>query len=794
MEETRSRRKRRRPPPPVGCSSFNRTVFPLLLAAAATSSSSSASGDLQNPHARFILRRFLRARLALLTTRTPPCSSPSALELLLPEGLLTLFPVLLTSRWPSVAALGAEVVGAASLYSLEANEMMASDEGVVKGLVRALGSKSRRIVKAALRAVMDLSTSPVGREQLWKASAVERLLSFFYQLAKTSAISAVHHSMEKGSDVCSNRRPVEEKIVALVLDVMVILINTSTEILLNMIPRDLVNRSLPLLQELWKKIRGASIPRNWGRCLHFTEYDLASTIFRLSMKQANPAPCEIDKIRISIFGNEISNFENFMLKYWENSPFLLSGSSNILEKDNAVFSSLVHSLNPTSTDDVLDSILMELVSCPPLASDELDINCFMNEMNSSLGSPLIYGQDIRVLKARELMAESFKNYVKKEVHFFENGMRKVFIDGDNAQKCKEAFQNGFTVALRGMEFRFAKVAAIAKGLEVLFGQPSVGANLYLTPPGSQGLAHHYDDHCVFVWQLFGQKHWTISYSPTSVLPRLYEPLSSFPCLESEKGGGLQLTLNEGDILYIPRGYPHEAHTNTDASESQNNMSSGFSLHLTLSIEVEPPFEWEGFAHVALHCWHEKEKELSDSITSSEARTMRILSVFLLHVAIRLTANCNPIFRKACLVAAKLGSAEVLDEPHSEALMLSQKTTFWNIMNIIRNSSNFMEVYKIVAVIQESNDDSLQWMRWLRHLPQDGADDAKIDFSNLLRMWDKLVEFKGNGELKDEFFKTKSKFCTSVVYEDACKMFHMLLERYRRTRRQYMCGMLSLHSA
>ncbi|RRT43033.1 hypothetical protein B296_00056703 [Ensete ventricosum] len=381
MEETRSRRKRGRPPPPpVGCSSFNRAVFPLLLAAAATSSSSSVSGDLQNPHARFILRRFLRARLVLLTRRTPACSSPSALERLLPEGLLILFPVLLTSRWPSVAALGAEVVGAAALYSLEANEMMASDEGVVKGLVRALGSKSRRIVKAALHAVMDLSTSPVGREQLWKASAVERLL------------------------------------------------------------------------------------------------------------------------------------------------------------------------------------------------------------------------------------------------------------------------------------------------------------------------------------------------------------------------------------------------------------------------------WEGFAHVALHCWHEKEKELSDSITSFEARTMRILSVFLLHVAIRLTADCNPIFRKACLVAAKLGSAEVLDERHSETLMLSQKATFRNIMDIINASSNFMEVYKNVAVVQESNDDSLQWMRWLRHLPQDGADDAKIDFSNLLRMWDKLVEFKGNGELKDEFFKTKSKFCRCVVYEDACKMFHMLLEKYRRTRRQYMCGMLSLHSA
>lgn len=75
-----------------------------------------------------------------------------------------------------MAALCAEVVSTAALYSLEANEILALDRGVVTGLLRALGNRSRRVVKAACHAIMDLSISPVGGEQLRKAFAVDRLL------------------------------------------------------------------------------------------------------------------------------------------------------------------------------------------------------------------------------------------------------------------------------------------------------------------------------------------------------------------------------------------------------------------------------------------------------------------------------------------------------------------------------------------------------------------------------------------------------------------------------------------
>lgn len=54
----------------------------------------------------------------------------------------------------------------------------------------------------------------------------------------------------------------------------------------------------------------------------------------------------------------------------------------------------------------------------------------------------------------------------------------------------------------------SQAAALAEGLGYALGL-SVGANLYVTPRGSQGLQEHYDDHCVLVLQLAGQKKWTV---------------------------------------------------------------------------------------------------------------------------------------------------------------------------------------------------------------------------------------------------------------------------------------------
>ena len=287
-------------------------------------------------------------------------------------------------------------------------------------------------------------------------------------------------------------------------------------------------------------------------------------------------------VQRGLFGASDTTSEDFISNYWEVSPFLLSRATRDPDMHD-IFGAFVQSLNWNGrVPSLLSSILQHLVACFPIASDEQNILNFLNEVKDRLGCPIIYQQDIRAVKT--------ERQSRKEMHYFRDfhsGCSKepLYFTFDDVLKCGQAYKEGYTVALRGLEFCYQSIAAIADTLALMFGQPSVGANLYLTPPNSQGLACHFDDHCVFVCQIFGSKQWTIFSPPSQLLPRLYDSLLGSD-IDCTKAGRREFFLREGDVLYIPRGFPHEAYTSSAVSDD----SPGFSLHLTLSIEVEPPFE------------------------------------------------------------------------------------------------------------------------------------------------------------------------------------------------------------
>ncbi|XP_070568087.1 ribosomal oxygenase 2-like isoform X2 [Ptychodera flava] len=86
----------------------------------------------------------------------------------------------------------------------------------------------------------------------------------------------------------------------------------------------------------------------------------------------------------------------------------------------------------------------------------------------------------------------------------------------------------------------------------------VGANVYITPGGSQGLAPHHDD-----VELEGEKHWRL-YEPLVELPREY----SRDLEQSEIGEPTHdFILKAGDVMYFPRGTIHQADTPTTCSHS-----------------------------------------------------------------------------------------------------------------------------------------------------------------------------------------------------------------------------------
>src|SRR5829696_2537343 len=145
----------------------------------------------------------------------------------------------------------------------------------------------------------------------------------------------------------------------------------------------------------------------------------------------------------------------------------------------------------------------------------------------------------------------------------------------------EQFERGATIVLQGLHHNWLPLARYCRHLEAYLGHP-VQANAYFTPAGSQGLPVHHDTHEVITLQVAGSKRWLV-YEPVLELPLKNQRYRS--ALGEPGEPVLDLTLQAGDTLYLPRGWLHQALT-----------SDADSLHITVGVNVR---RWVDEAHVAL---------------------------------------------------------------------------------------------------------------------------------------------------------------------------------------------------
>jgi len=145
------------------------------------------------------------------------------------------------------------------------------------------------------------------------------------------------------------------------------------------------------------------------------------------------------------------------------------------------------------------------------------------------------------------------------------------------------YAEGKTVLVHSVQLRVPTVAVLCRSIEAALHHP-VNVNMYLTPPGAQGFAPHFDDHDVFIIQLEGYKHWRLYESARELPLKFEEPSVSREQLD---GPVQEMRLDAGDLLYLPRGFVHEAFTSEVAS-----------LHLTVGIEV---FRWADLLASAVSC-------------------------------------------------------------------------------------------------------------------------------------------------------------------------------------------------
>lgn len=103
------------------------------------------------------------------------------------------------------------------------------------------------------------------------------------------------------------------------------------------------------------------------------------------------------------------------------------------------------------------------------------------------------------------------------------------------------------------EYYSSAIRKAANSLQRSFST-KVACNIYFTPKNQQTLPLHTDDHDVIVVQAFGTKKWRIYHKKSTKLLT-------------------EITMQPGDLLYIPSGFPHQA------------LAESKSLHLTFGLQT-----------------------------------------------------------------------------------------------------------------------------------------------------------------------------------------------------------------
>jgi hypothetical protein len=138
----------------------------------------------------------------------------------------------------------------------------------------------------------------------------------------------------------------------------------------------------------------------------------------------------------------------------------------------------------------------------------------------------------------------------------------------DSRRLYQQYDAGATVILFSLEHYWPPVARLCRDLELALSHPTE-AHVFLTPPGARGLDAHMDGEETLLLQLHGAKHWAVhDRVPGEELPTAGRGVSA------EEAGQpvLEVDLEAGQCLYIPRGFPHVGTSLADAS-----------AHLTIQV-------------------------------------------------------------------------------------------------------------------------------------------------------------------------------------------------------------------
>lgn len=222
------------------------------------------------------------------------------------------------------------------------------------------------------------------------------------------------------------------------------------------------------------------------------------------------------------------------------------------KKTVKVFDDLI---NPISSDDFNANywekqFLYIKRDCPDFYSSLLSIE----DLDKLLHYHRPKGKNLRVVNNQQPMNPSM----------YENQ------DGSlNLSQLYKAYADGYSIIVNEIQLFWDPIKSFIQNMRLFMSHNVIG-NMYLTPANEKALSPHYDAHDVFVLQVSGEKNWILYDDENFKTPLLksFQPIFQREYLT----GAREITLKAGDMMYIPRGVPHEAYTTNESS-----------LHITLGV-------------------------------------------------------------------------------------------------------------------------------------------------------------------------------------------------------------------
>ena len=162
--------------------------------------------------------------------------------------------------------------------------------------------------------------------------------------------------------------------------------------------------------------------------------------------------------------------------------------------------------------------------------------------------------------------------------FMENGRT-------DAARLRKLYGQGYTIRIGNLQRVMPAMARVSRAIQQETGYSNY-VHAFLTPPGNQGLRHHWDQQMAVIAQLEGVKRWHLWRPPAEAEAPMREYNESWRVWKDtyvqeweEAGPDLVIDLQPGESLLLPRGWVHNPFV-TDTGQA--------SVHLTFAIRERTP--------------------------------------------------------------------------------------------------------------------------------------------------------------------------------------------------------------